>query len=203
VRSRDLVKNLVAQSIQLANVIALPILLVVAMFSNYIIVLLYGDGYSAASRSVYPLVLACLFYLSTSIINAMLIGLGKTWVALGLNSGWTLSFVVSIYVLVPSLGLVGLSYAFTISYGLLAVVSFYVADQFLGLNFKCTYSIVAASCSVLGSGFILVEAGSLANPLSRVMVCLVGTAVIGYVGRTTLMPILQGMARTLLSLLRS
>ena len=76
-------------------------------------------------------------YLATlaSVIGAVISGMGRMWIGLGLNGIWASLFLLLVFVAVPTWGVVGLGVAYTLFYGVHLLLSLYVSHRRLAVNY--------------------------------------------------------------------
>lgn len=106
-QKRDFDK-IVIHAIEVSTLICLPAYIFIAVNSEFVINLVFGEKWSAASTLLTPLLLAAAFFTTTPIINSALISKGHPQSALfinlfGLGSGFILLFIGSSYGLVETI----------------------------------------------------------------------------------------------------
>ena len=107
----------------------LPLALLIASFSKFVITLLYGAKYLGASISLTILVCGTVFYVLSSFNSSLLNGVGKSNLSARIfMSGAVLNILLNYY-LIPRIGIEGAAIATAISYFTMLAVSIYYIDK--------------------------------------------------------------------------
>jgi O-antigen/teichoic acid export membrane protein len=154
---REAIGKLISQSVRMASLLLFPLMFGVALFSEYIVAFLYGQTYKSSVVPVYLMVTACYFYALGSIVGALVVGVGRMWVGLGLNIVWACSFLLIVFMIVPVWGATGLAAAYALSYGVLLVTSFVVSKRVLGADLSSAYAASAFAAILFAIGYLLVS----------------------------------------------
>jgi len=114
-------------------------MVIVLVFSDSFVSILYGSDYSSASDIVSLMSIAAYLSALSAISGAVLIGMSRIWSGLALNAIWALVFVTFILALIPTLGIIGLGITYSVSYGILFFASSFLMVRKYGLNLNKTY----------------------------------------------------------------
>jgi O-antigen/teichoic acid export membrane protein len=149
-----MISTKVILSIRGVSLFLLPMLFGVALYSDSIIGLLFGHSYSfAATDPVFLVTIAAYCSALASVVGALIVGKGRMWLGLGLNTIWATAFLVLTFVLVPRFGATGLAAVLAISYCLHLGISFAVSGRLLGVNLGIMYGIAASALLVMLVGY--------------------------------------------------
>jgi O-antigen/teichoic acid export membrane protein len=137
--SMEAVNAMVLKSVKATTLFLFPLAFGVGLFAEPIVDLFFGAHYVPAAQSMFLMAVASFFYAQGAIIGAMIAGLGRVWLGLGLNVIWAASFVGLTVAWIPPWGVVGLAASFAVSYSFLAVISFAVCKMKLGIDLRHSY----------------------------------------------------------------
>ena len=104
--------------LRLAVFLGLPFSLLVLPFLKEVISILYGAAYEPANDAAILMFASSTFIALGSVISSTIIGVGRMWVALGLNAVWLGCFLGSVFTLVPASGTEGLAGSYAIAYSI-------------------------------------------------------------------------------------
>ena len=104
--------------LRLAVFLGLPFSLLVLPFLRGVISILYGTPYEAANDAAILMFASSTFIALGSVISSTIIGVGRMWVALGLNAVWLGAFLGAVFTLVPASGTEGLAGSYAIAYSI-------------------------------------------------------------------------------------
>ena len=197
VDNSELIKRLMAQTARTASVILFPILFAVGVFAKYIVDILYGSSYSPAAHAVYLIAAAGYFFSVAATIGAMMMGMGRMWVALGLNSLWAAVFLVLTFLMVGQWDDYGLAGAFASSYGIHLVMSFFVSKRVIGVDFRRAYLTSVVSTGFFALGFLVVAKMPSMTLLGEILLFLAASASVLWIGRDTIGPIIERLRTTM------
>jgi O-antigen/teichoic acid export membrane protein len=179
-------ERIVVSAIRLLSVSLFPLMFGLAMFSEYVIELLYGEYYVPASGVMYLLVSATYLYTLASVIGALLSGTGRMWVAFALNGLWAVAFMILVFLTVPEWGLIGMGAAFAGSYALHMVTSYYTSSRVLGVRLTRAYVTTALAAFMFAVGYACTIWRTYGGMEVQVVIFLAGVTVIAVEGRSAL-----------------
>jgi len=178
VGSSERVEILVSGTFKAGSSLIFPIVFGMALFSGYIVSFLYGPKYSTSREMVYLMVTASYFAILSSIVSAMIIGIGRMWVNLTLDIVWAVSFVVIALVAISPYGGAGLAVAYTGSYAIFLIAKLAVSKRVLNLDLSGVNRIVAVSGLFFLLGYIVNFYSSGSNLAINLALLLIGTIVL-------------------------
>jgi len=148
VRSMELVRSTVVNIVHSATILFFPIFLAAALFSRNIIDILYGSSYEGASEIAYTMVALSFFISISGLIGSALLGLGRMWLSLRLDIVFFISFVLTLFLTVPNLGLFGLGLTFSCAWALRLMALIYITKRHLGISLIREYKIFLVSALI-------------------------------------------------------
>jgi O-antigen/teichoic acid export membrane protein len=177
------IERLVGKLLRSLSIALFPVLFAIALFSEFIVEILYGSKFSASAKVVYLMVTASYFYSLSAVIGSMIAGMGRMWLGLGLNILWAAVFLTLVFVGIPTLGMDGLALSYAAAYGIFLVFTIVVSKRVLRIGLKGIYLAGASSAFFFLTGF-LTEGMSTASGLAvKLGLLLVGTAYFCLIGR--------------------
>lgn len=183
VSNRAAVEKLVGKVLRTLSIALFPLLFAVALFSEFVVEIMYGHNYSASARAVYLMVTASYFYSLSAVVGTMIAGMGKMWLGLALNIFWAAVFLTFVFSGVPVLGTNGLALSYAAAYGIFLVFTIFVSRSVLRVNVKGMY-LSGASAAVFFLAGYLTEGMSLVDEMTaRVGLLLVGVIYFCLIGR--------------------
>ena len=106
----------VCQLLRVASVVIILFALILFLFSDFIIVLMFGEEFQASSAVLNYLLLGILFLSLFKILNQDLAGKGKPWVSMkAMIPGLIVNVILNIF-LIPKYGAMGAAFASSVSY---------------------------------------------------------------------------------------
>jgi len=123
-KNRNRMENFFHRCIRLTALVMIPTTVGLAIFSKYIITLLYGAEYYLAWRVLLLFCVGVYFFSLSSIIGYLIAGTGRMWQGSFLNLIWASAFVVLSIILINAFGLNGFGWAYLISYIIHTMISF-------------------------------------------------------------------------------
>lgn len=120
------------QSIRLTARIMVPVTVGLALFSKYLIPLLYGSNYYSAWSVLFFLCAGVYFLSLSSIVGYLIAGTGKMWQGSLLNLIWAALFIVFSIVLINKFGLIGFGLAYLLSY----IIHTFTSFVYLKISFR-------------------------------------------------------------------
>lgn len=128
--------KVISKSFKFVALITLPVAVGLGLFSKMIIPTIYGEAFYDAWQILY-LMSATMFLLSTgTILGNVFSGTGKMWQGFGVNFLWMIVFVGASHYFVGLYGLIGLGYAYLISYISHTIVQLTYFDKKLNIKFS-------------------------------------------------------------------
>lgn len=185
------IQPLVSRLVLLVSLFFFPILFLIALFSDVIVRILYGLAYSDAATVFYLMMVACYFSSLTTILSAIIIGLGRIWLGLSLNCLWAIAFIALALFGIRFWTTEGLGLAFCLSYICLLALSFVVSRNVLGINFKESYPATSLAGLFFATGFAVLigNLGSIAfvklGLLALALMCMM------WLGRSSVLGLLR------------
>lgn len=142
------ISEVISTSFRFAALITLPVAVGLGLFSKIIIPTIYGEAFYDAWLILY-FMSATMFLMTIGIIlGNVFSGTGKMWQGFGVNFLWMIVFVGTSHYFVGLYGLIGLGYAYLISYIFHTVVQLTYFDKklnikFSGLKFLFSFALLA------------------------------------------------------------
>ena len=110
------VATFVTKTVRLVSAVVPPLAIVLQVFADPIVVLLYGSGFAPAVRLV-PYLAASGYMLSfTAIVGFALLGTNRVWHGVVFNLLWAATYSALAWFLAPSMGASGLAAAYSVAY---------------------------------------------------------------------------------------
>lgn len=176
-RSRDGADELRRRYLQVARLVILyacVVTIVMMLFSEEIVVLLFSAKFVAASPILAVLVAITMLRVVGIPIVGLLTALGESRTLAQVGLGFTLVFLPSMYLVIPSLGLIGLAAGVVVSYVVLVPTFAAIAARKSGVAFE--YSLLlrptAAVITAIMVWFLLAALGAgplLAKPVAMLV----------------------------------
>ena len=109
------------------------------VFARPAIFALYGRGYLDAAPAMTVMASAVFFTSMGTIIGHYFTGTGKMWTGMAFNLLWLVLLIPLAWYLIPARGVVGLAYAFEISYGIMTFGMLIYFSRAIGLPARYLY----------------------------------------------------------------
>jgi O-antigen/teichoic acid export membrane protein len=170
-------KETLGAVLRLASMLLIPVYFALAIFSDMIIEILYGQAYVSSTGVSYLMITAGYFSALSIITLAMITAVGRTWVCLAINVVWASSFVVLTFVVVPTHHVAGLGLVYALSYLFNLLVSFYASVRVLRVRHSTMSTPVAIATLFFTAGFLL-RSESTGWSMFLQMLLLVGLSVV-------------------------
>jgi PST family polysaccharide transporter len=136
VRNHADIEKLMGTSLRTLSITLFPVMFAVALFSELIVKILYGQKFSASANAVYFMATASYFYTLSAVIGSFLTGMGRMWLWLELNGLWAAVFLAFVFVGVPVLGLNGLALSYAAAYCVSLVLIIMVAKRIVHISVR-------------------------------------------------------------------
>jgi PST family polysaccharide transporter len=152
--------NIVSKIFKLIMLLLLPFTVTLCLFSKIIVSVIYGPAFYGAWHILFFMSIAVFLIAINSVIGNVLSGTGKMWEAFGINLIWMIFFVSSSYYFINIYGLIGLGFAYVLSYLIYNVVVYSYTQRKLHVKFKnkeIAGILLLASVAFLASYFILIS----------------------------------------------
>jgi len=187
VGNHDDIHDLVVKVLRTLSIALFPLFFAIALLSEFIVEIMYGSVFSASAKAVYLMVTASYFYSLSAVVGAMIIGMGRMWLGLGLNIFWAAVFLTLVFAGVPALGTNGLALSYAAACGIFLILTILVSKRVLHVGVKGMYLAGASAAFFFLSGFFtegMSTVGGLAVKLGLLLVgiaffCLIGRDVFG------------------------
>lgn len=143
---------LVGQNVRLVWALTLPISLGCALFSPWIVTLLFGSAYRDAIPLIGVMCLAALLMAINNVIGSAIAASGRMWQGFAINLFWLAVFLVSGLLLIPRWGSFGLAISFAISYLAFTIFTWRYTTRFLGLTYEKVFFLsvlTLAACALV------------------------------------------------------
>jgi len=147
------IESLVVKVLRTLSIALFPLLFGIALFSEFVVEVMYGSRFSASTKAVYLMVTASYFYSLNTVVTAIIIGMGRMWFGLGLGMFWAAVFLTLVFAGVPALGTNGLALSYAVAYGVFLAFTIIVSKRFLHVSFKGMYLAGASAALFFLVGF--------------------------------------------------
>jgi O-antigen/teichoic acid export membrane protein len=153
-KSKDVAAVRFNESIKYVMILAIPAAFFCAIFSKDIIFILYGDEYSRAVIPFMILVSTCCICSIASVPTSYLLSVDKQSLILKVMLVGTVLKLSLDYYLVSRYGLLGASFAFSISFLFMFVANLVIAMKHVGVNFPWLQMLKLLLASLVSVGLI-------------------------------------------------
>jgi O-antigen/teichoic acid export membrane protein len=183
VGNHDDIESLVVKVLRTLSIALFPLMFAIALFAEFVVEFTYGSRYSASAKAVYLMVTASYFYSLSAVVGAMITGMGRMWLWLGLNIFWAAVFLTLVFAGVPALGTNGLALSYATAYGIFLVLTILVSKRVLHVSVKGMYLAGASAALFFLTGFFTEGMSTVSGLAAKLGLLLVGTAYFCLIGR--------------------
>ena len=141
--------------LKIVILVVLPASIVTGLLSKYIIIGLYSDKYIDAIFIAHLMIISAFFGSITSLLENLLLGIGKTWKILYTNIYMSVTFVLSSYFFIRNYGPIGLGMAWLIVDATLLPFYLYYAHKKSYINLSLLKLPLILSIMFLSISFIV------------------------------------------------
>ncbi|MCX6660488.1 MAG: oligosaccharide flippase family protein, partial [Candidatus Bathyarchaeota archaeon] len=168
------IESLVVKVMRTLSIVLFPLLFAIALFSEFVVEILYGSRYSASAKAVYLMVAASYFFSLSAVVGTMIAGIGRMWLGLGLNIFWAAVFLTLVFAGVPALGTNGLALSYAATYGIFLVFTILVSKRVLHVSVKGMYLTGASAAFFFLVGFLTEGMSTVSGLAAKLGLLLVG-----------------------------
>jgi len=183
VSNHDDIERLVMKVLRTISIALFPLLFGIALFSEFIVEIMYGSRFSPSAKAVYLMVTASYFYSLWAAVSAMIFGMGRMWLALGLNVFWAAVFLILVFASVPALGANGLGLCYAAAYGAFLVFTIIITVRVLHVRVKGMYLAGASAAFFFLAGFFTEGISTVGGLALKLGLLLAGIAYFCLIGR--------------------
>jgi O-antigen/teichoic acid export membrane protein len=183
VGNHDDIERLVMKVMRTLSIALFPLLFAIALFAEFVVEFTYGLKFSTSAKAVYLMVTASYFYSLSAVVGAMITGMGRMWLGLGLNMFWAAVFLTLVFAGVPALGTNGLALSYAAAYGVFLVLTILVSKRVLHVSVKGMYLAGASAALFFLSGFFAAGISTVGGLAVKIGLLLVGSAYFCLIGR--------------------
>ncbi|MEO0116899.1 MAG: oligosaccharide flippase family protein [candidate division WOR-3 bacterium] len=148
---RERLKDFLLKTIYGVNIMVMVICFLMSFFAHEIIHLFYGSKYESAQEILLLLVAASFLTSFGYIVGYYLLAVGKVWLGTLFNLIWFLIVLAPAFPLIKNLGLIGLGFAYFLSYAILAVIFCFYLRNHLKIGIR-----QLAMQLLIGTGFLVI-----------------------------------------------
>ena len=177
------IERLVVKVLRTLSIALFPLLFAIALFSELVVEIMYGSRFSASAKAVYLMVTASYFYSSCAVVGAMISGMGKMWLGLGLNIFWAAVFLALVFAGVPALGTNGLAMSYAAAYGVFLVFTILVSKRVLHVSVKGMYLAGTSAAFFFLIGFLTEGMSTVSGLATKLSLLIVGIVCFCLIGR--------------------
>jgi len=183
VDNHDDVESLVVKVLRTLSIALFPLLFAIALFAEFVVEFTYGSRFSASAKAVYLMVTASYFYSLSAVVGAMVTGMGRMWLSLGLSIFWAAVFLVLVLAGVPVLGTNGLALFYAAANGIFLVLTILVSKRVLHVSVKGMYLAGASAAFFFLAGYFTEGTLTASGLAVKFGLLLVGIAYFCLIGR--------------------
>jgi O-antigen/teichoic acid export membrane protein len=183
VGNHDDIERLVVKVLRTLSIALFPLLFAIALFSEFVVEIMYGSRFSASAKAVYLMVTASYFYSLSAVVGTMIAGMGRMWLGLCLNIFWAAVFLTLVFAGVPALGTNGLALSYAAGYGIFLAFTIIVSKRVLHVSVKGTYLAGTSAAFFFLTGFFTEGMSTISELAAKLGLLLMGTAYFCLIGR--------------------